>query len=162
MTDLTVERLRELLDYDPDTGLFTWRVRTRNSVKFGDVAGCFSSTGYWQIQIDGRKHRAHRLAWLYVTGEWPTSDLDHINGIRDDNRIANLRAATRSENGQNQREPQSHNKVGYLGVHSHQGKFRAIIILDGKKKHIGCFPTPEAAHAAYLEAKRRLHPFGTI
>ena len=161
MTELTAGRLRELLDYCPDTGVFTWKIRISN-VKVGDVAGCLEKDGYLRIQIDSRLHFTHRLAWFYVTGEWPPDQIDHINGIRDDNRIANLRAATRSENGQNRRKPQANNTTGYLGVTRHRGKFLAKIRLDGKRKHLGLFTTPEEAHVAYLEAKRRLHPFGNL
>lgn len=161
MTDLTVERLRELLDYDPDTGLFTWRVRTSKCVTVGAIAGCLDK-GYLRIQIDRRLHLAHRLAWLYITGDWPPAQIDHINGIRDDNRIANLRAATRAENMHNRRKPHSNTTSGYLGVSRYRGKFMAQIKLDGKSKFLGLFDTPEEAHAVYLEAKRRLHPYGTI
>ena len=162
MKELTVERLREVLDYCPDTGVFTWKIRTNSRVKVGDVAGCLDKDGYLRIQIDSRLHFTHRLAWFYVTGEWPPDQIDHINGIRDDNRIANLRAATRSENGQNRRKPQANNTTGYLGVTRHRGKFLAKIRLDGKRKHLGLFNTPEEAHAAYLKVKREIHPFGTI
>ena len=114
------------------------------------------------ISIDGRKHLAHRLAWLYVNGYCPPGDIDHINGDRAANRISNLRLATRSENLQNQSKAQKHNKTGLLGVSHRRGKFRAQIRVDGKKMHIGTFPTPEEAHTAYLEAKRQFHPFGTL
>lgn len=162
MRDLTAGRLRELLDYDPDTGVFTWKISRRGRVKAGDVAGALRHDGYIQIGIDGRLHQAHRLAWLYVTGESPPSEIDHISCVRTDNRIANLRLATRSENQQNQSKAQKRNKTGFLGVSPHQGKFQAQIKVDGKVRTIGRFPTPEAAHAAYLEAKRQLHPFGTL
>ena len=116
MSDLTAERLREVLDYGPDTGVFTWKIRTNSRVKVGDVAGALRPDGYIQISIDGRLHRAHRLAWLYVTGESPPDQIDHINGVRDDNRIANLRLATSAENKQNLRRAKSRNKTGFLGV----------------------------------------------
>ena len=162
MSDLTAERLREVLDYCPDTGVFTWKIRSNRRVKVGDVAGALRHNGYIQIGIDGCLHRAHRLAWLYVTGESPPSEIDHINCVKNDNRIANLRLATSAENKQNQSKAQKRNKAGFLGVSPHEGKFQAQIKVDGKKMHIGRFNTPEEAHAAYLEAKRRLHPFGTI
>ena len=84
---LTAERLREVLDYDPDTGVFTRKVRTASSVKVGDVAGSLNGKGYIRIRVDGRLYFAHRLAWLYVHGEWPVDQVDHINGIKNDNRI---------------------------------------------------------------------------
>lgn len=161
MSELTAERLREVLGYDPETGLFRWRVRTSN-VKVGDVAGCMRKDGYLIISINGRLHQAHRLAWLYVNGEWPPAEIDHIDGRRDFNAIANLREATHAENMHNRRKPQANNTTGYLGVSRYCGKFRALITLDRKLKHLGYFDTPEEAHAAYLEAKRRLHPFGMI
>lgn len=162
MKELTAERLRELLDYDPDTGVFTRKVRTANNVQVGDVAGALRHNGYIQISIDGRLHLAHRLAWLYVTGESPPSEIDHINGVKNDNRIANLRLATSAENKHNQRKPHADNTTGFLGVTHRRGKFMAQIMVDGKKKFIGDFKNPEEAHAAYLKAKRQFHPFGTI
>ena len=160
--ELTAERLREVLNYDAETGIFTWLARTRNRVAVGDVAGSPDRYGYLRIKIDGRIHSAHRLAWLYVHGEWPKDQLDHINGIRTDNRITNLREATNAENGHNRRKPHSNNTTGYLGVKRDRGRFQALIRLDGKQRYLGLFDTPEAAHAAYLEAKRRLHPFGNL
>lgn len=163
MKELTVERLREVLAYDQETGLFTRRVRTANCVKVGDVAGSLHRKGYIRINVDGRRYFAHRLAWLYVNGEWPPAEIDHINGVKDDNRIVNLRLATRIENMQNERVSRSNNKAGYLGVFLHScGKFSAKICIDGKNKHLGMFPTPESAHEAYLEAKRQLHHFCTL
>lgn len=159
---LTAERLREVLDYDPATGLFTRKVRTARNVQVGDVAGSLNGKGYICIRVDGRSHKAHRLAWLYVHGVWPQSGIDHINGIKDDNHIINLREATHSDNQQNLRKPHADNKIGLLGVSRSQGKFKAQIKVYGKVRTIGRFHTPEAAHAAYLKAKRQLHPFGTL
>src|ERR1700719_1662744 len=97
------DRLRELLSYDPETGVFRWLVRKRQNVKAGDVAGSFDGCGYCKISIDRRAYKAHRLAWLYMTGEWPPAEIDHINMNRADNRFANLRLATRHQNMANQR-----------------------------------------------------------
>lgn len=160
--ELTAERLREVLAYDPATGVFTQKVRTSIRVKVGAVAGSLHRRGYIHITIDGRRHFAHRLAWLYVTGEWPPDQIDHRNGIRDDNRVDNLRLANKALNMQNMREACADNKTGFLGVSPRRGKFRSTITVNGKQKHIGTFPTPEEAHAAYLKAKRQLHPFGTL
>ena len=104
--ELTAERLREVLAYDPDTGVFTWKARTSpfSRVNVGDVAGNLRRDGYIEICVDGRKHQSHRLAWLYVYGEWPADQIDHINGIRTDNRIANLREANNAENHHNLRK----------------------------------------------------------
>ena len=159
---LTYERLREVLHYDPETGVFTRLVRTSNRIKVGDVAGCSAGDGYVQIRVDGVRYLAHRLAFLWMTGEWPRDMIDHINGVRDDNRFANLRPATRAENMQNQRRAMSNSQTGLLGVTRVGKRFMATIQVDGRKIHIGTFDTPEQAHEAYLAAKRRLHPGCTI
>jgi hypothetical protein len=117
------------------------------------------------ISIDGKYQLAHRLAWMMVTGSEPNDDIDHVNGIRSDNRFANLRTATRGENMQNERAARSSNKSsGLLGVSWSKaaGKWAAGIKLNGKKRHLGLFTDQQAAHEAYLVAKRDLHPFCTI
>ena len=157
---LTQERLRELLHYDPETGIFTWRVN-RGCVKAGAVAGSYMTNGYLHFGIDGRTYMNHRLAWLYVHGEMPPDMIDHVNHIKDDNRIANLRLADMSLNKQNQKRALSNNKSGFLGVHYAKG-WRAAIRIDGKQVHLGRFKTPEEAHQAYLAAKRRFHAGCTI
>lgn len=163
MSDLTQSRLMHLLAYDPETGVFTWRVSPTNGVRVGTVAGGKRSDGYHQINIDGKHYRAHRLAWLYIHGHFPGL-IDHLNGIRADNRITNLRDVDCSINSQNQRRAQSANKSGLLGVcwHKCNAKWRAQIRLDGRKKHLGLFATADEAHAAYLEAKRLHHRGCTI
>lgn len=95
---LTKERLQELLIYNTVTGIFTWKVNRRGTAKAGTVAGRPNNKGYIDISIDGKRYKAHRLAWLYITGSWPENQIDHINRIRDDNRLANLRDVTQSEN----------------------------------------------------------------
>lgn len=163
--ELTAGRLRELLHYDPETGVFTRLARTSNSIKVGDVAGTADSDGYIQISVDGVLYRAHRLAWLYMTGAWSKGVIDHVNGVKGDNRFANLRPATNAENQQNQRRAQSSNKLGLLGVCRvcREGKrFKAQIMVDGRQIYLGTFDTPEQAHAAYLAAKRRLHSGCTL
>jgi hypothetical protein len=97
-TTLTQQRLHELLHYDPSTGAFTWRVAPNRRIIAGSVAGVTETNGYRRIRIDGRQYGAHRLAWLYMHGEFPPNDIDHINRTRDDNRSTNLRAVTRKEN----------------------------------------------------------------
>lgn len=163
-TELTAALLRELFDYGTDTGLFTRKVSTTNRVKVGDVAGAKNQKGYINIMVCGRLHPAHRLAWLYVHGIWPQGQIDHINGIRDDNRIGNLREATNAQNKQNMHGARSDSKTGLLGVRwndRHQC-WQARIMVDGKGRHLGNFDTAEDAHAAYLSAKRELHEFGEI
>ena len=156
---VTQARLKELLDYNPDTGVFTWRV-SRGSVKSGSVAGSENSEGYLQIRIYGKPYRAHRLAWLYTHGEFPTGQLDHINRVRTDNRISNLRAATNAENTQN-RSKRSDNTSGVIGVSWHKriGKWLAHIKLNGRLKHLGYYGTIEEAAAARAAAKAKLHTF---
>ena len=161
---LTPERLREVLTYDEATGVFRWKIRVAQRAKAGDVAGSAHSDGYRHIRVDGAMYKLHRLAWLYVYGRWPSAHIDHVNGIRDDNRLANLREADNAQNHQNKKRAQSNNASGYLGVcwHSQNRKWRAQIQAEGKKVQLGYFDTPEEAHAAYLKAKAELHPFQTI
>lgn len=160
---LTAARLRELLHYDPETGVFTWRVFRCGRAMPGAVAGR-KSGGYWCINIDGKTFKASRLAWLYVTGEYPTNVVDHRDTDRLNNRWANLRDIPQPHNLQNQRQAQSDNILGVLGVtrHAKNNKFQARITLNSKTRSLGYFHTAELAHAAYLEAKRRLHAGCTI
>jgi len=154
---ITPERLRALLAYDPETGHFTWRVPLSRRIRPGDRAG-YANDGYLLVRIDRRNYRGHRLAWLYTFGEWPNGDLDHINCDRADNRISNLREATRSQNQANMRRPR-HNTSGFKGASFHQrkGKWQAIIQKDGKTLYLGLFPTAADAHAAYCAAAQELH-----
>lgn len=161
--ELTQERLRALLHYDGDTGRFLWRVSRRGRAKIGTAAGTLGADGYLRILVDGGRYSAHRLAWLYVHGRWPSADLDHANGNPSDNRIANLRECNKSENQQN-RKPSKNSTSGYMGVTfvRSTGKYQAYIKRAGKQLHLGCFPTPELAHAAYLAAKKELHTFNPV
>ena len=159
---LTQERLKKILNYDPETGVFEWKTRTANCIHVGDVAGNNDKYGYWQIQVDGKCYFAHRLAWLYVYGVWPENHIDHIDGIKNNNRIVNLRDVTCLVNSQNQRNAHCINRVGMLGVEKHGGKFRARIRINGELKLLGTYSTPEAAHEVYLVAKRELHLGCTI
>lgn len=156
-SNLTAERLRELLHYDPETGIFTWREGRQGTAGKGAIAGGLNKRGYHRIGVDHHRYMSNVLAWLYVTGEWPTHDVDHRNGIRGDNHWENLRHVTRAINNQNQRRPHRGNKSGFLGVSPNRKGWSASIVSAGVKKHLGTFKTPEAAHQVYLEAKRRLH-----
>ena len=160
MTELTQEQLQELLSYDHDTGIFT-NLKSRGAVKIGSVAGYKNPNGYIYIAIDYKRYLAHRLVWLYIYGEFPVNQIDHINEIRDDNRIVNLRLATDLENKHNQSSPRTNTTSGYLGVGWHKGekKWRARIMVNGKQKHLGYFDTAEEASAVYLAVKRELHQF---
>lgn len=163
-TALTAERLRELLYYNPATGRFTWTLARRN-VRVGNEAGHADPRGYRYISIDNRQYCGHRLAWLYMTGEWPKSIVDHRNGKKGDNRWRNLRDTSAHGNAQNLRAPTTRNQLGFLGVIPPQGKrtqFKASIQVHGKSMHLGYHATPELAHAAYIAAKRQLHEGNTL
>ena len=166
-TRLTAERLRELLDYDPETGIFTYK--TKRGIQLpGSIAGSKMVRGNWSIGLECRRHSAHRLAWLYMTGKWPTLEIDHIDNNPLNNSWANLREVTSGQNSQNLRAPRKDNRSGYLGVYRH-GKnkrgddvWRSRIQVEGKVVHLGLFPSPELAHEAYVAAKRTLHPYGNL
>lgn len=161
---LTQERLKEVLDYNPETGVFTWKVYG-GCVKVGDVAGYINPRRYTVIGIDENIYRAHRLVWLYVYGKWPDDQIDHINGKRSDNRICNLRDVTNQVNAQNlKRATRVKTLTDYLGVYKTTNikPWRAQIDIDKKTMHIGYYKTPEEANEAYLKAKRMLHVGCTI
>lgn len=155
MNRVTQERLRELLDYDPATGIFTWRVtRNRNAIA-GSIAGTPDS-GYIKIWIDCRQYRAHQLAWFYVHGEW-VREIDHKNRIKSDTRLANLRPATRKHNSEN-RGLQRNNTSGVRGVtwNKKERKWSAQIRHNKRQMHLGWHGRFEDAVAARLSAEQRL------
>jgi len=161
---LTAARLRELLRYDPDTGAFI-RLSARASSHIGKQAGCVNKTlGYVIISVEGVTYYGHRLAFLWMTGEWPQGQADHINGDRADNRWSNLRDVPKTVNVQNVHQARRHNASGLLGVRKSRGggRWDGMITVDKRQKYLGSFATPEEAHAAYVEAKRRLHPGCTL
>jgi len=157
---LTQERLKEVLNYDPESGIFTRLVSTSNCVKVGDVAGTINSRGYLQIMIADKRYLAHRLAFLYMTGAFPKDCTDHINGIRGDNRWINLRQCTKTENGQN-RTSNKNSSSKYPGVccDKKAKKWRAQIKINGKVKYLGLFQAESEAYAVYCKAKAELHTF---
>ena len=159
---VSVERVKELLDYNPETGVFTWKSDRNSLIKKGDVAGTLATFGHIQLRVNHRCVLAHRAAWALTQGEWPKTDIDHINGDPADNRIENLRMVSRGHNLQNQRKAHRDSKSGRLGVKQVGKKWYAKIMADGVLHRLGIFLTPEEASAAYLEAKRRLHPGCTI
>lgn len=163
---ITQDRLKQLLSYNPETGDFVWINSTSNRVAKGKIAGTLRKSGYRQIRIDGKIYLSHRLAWLYVYGKLPDNLIDHISGWKADNRIVNLRKCTYSENSQNKRLSSNRGITGYLGVCFHKlkekVKFRAEINISGKGKHLGVFDSAEEAYSAYIEAKRKYHPFNTL
>jgi hypothetical protein len=158
----TIEHLRSSFSYDADTGVFTWVSHKKRPDLIGKIAGTRHSSGYWSIAVHNRKQLAHRLAWAYVTGEWPTQHIDHINGNKLDNRFCNLRQVTRFGNLQNMRKATKANKIGLLGVSAYQGKWAMLLMANGVRYRKTGFDNPEAAHEAYLELKRRLHDTCTI
>jgi len=154
LPELTGEQLRDVLDYDPETGLFSWRVRPATCMRAGDKAGTATVRGYISISIAGRGRLAHRLAWLYMTNEWPTGHIDHINGNKSDNRFCNLRQATPQQNTYN-RKISRVNTSGFKGVSAgRNGKWQATIRVGGRCKYLGEFTTPEQAHEVYIEWAR--------
>jgi hypothetical protein len=157
---LTPDGLRYWLHYDDQTGHFHWLRLGRNH-KIGVKAGTLRPDGYISIGVRKSHFLAHRLAWFYVHGVWPPELIDHVNGVRSDNRIANLRLADRRLNVENKRR-ESCNSTGLLGVKPNGNGFSARIGSRGVEHHLGTFRTPEEAHAAYVEAKRRLHKGCTL
>lgn len=163
MNQLTQQYLLEILDYNPDTGVFTNRFTRSNNSKVGQIVGTKCDSGYVRITIKEKTYLIHRLAWFYVHGYFPTKHLDHINGIKDDNRIANLREATGSENNQNMAMKRS-NTSGFIGVNwcKKSKKWESRIRHDGKRTRLGYYDTPQEAYAAYLKAKLELHTFNPV
>lgn len=148
---LTQEELKEILYYDPETGIFTW-LMSRGNVKSGVIAGCIITQRYRQIMISCKRYPAHRLAFLFMTGEIP-EEVDHINGERADNRWINLRACIHRQNCGNQKQRKD-NTSGFKGVHLYRpsNKWLASIGHKGKRIHLGLFVTAEAAAEAYNKA----------
>lgn len=162
---LTANRIRDVLIYDKETGLFVWRITLSNRAIAGANAGSFDKArGYMTIRIDGHLHQAHRLAWMYVTGEWPKNEIDHRDTDKLNNRIKNLRDVTFSENQQNVRIPRRHNTSGYLGVTwiKKLGKWKAQITIGKRCINLGCYSDASVAHDAYVCAKREYHEGNTL
>jgi hypothetical protein len=158
--NITQEMLHALLHYNEATGIFTWRVKGSSRSPAGSTAGTKNTLGYVVFKIAGTLFYAHRLAWLYMTGEWPTKGIDHKNGIRGDNRFSNLREADQSQNSENlpMKRKNSEYPIG-VGFQKKLNKFRARITKNQKNYTLGFFDSPEAAHKAYLEAKKVIHTF---
>jgi hypothetical protein len=153
MSTLTIERLRAALNYDPVTGVFTWKIRTSPRVAPGDVAGHLGKSGYVSLRLDGVLHQAHRLAWFYVHGEWPVDDLDHKDTMKSHNALGNLRPATDSQNLANV-SLRADNCSGVKGVswRARSKKWRAQIKVRGREYYLGLFDTIPAAAEAYKNA----------
>ena len=165
--NLTSQRVRELLNYDPDSGIFTGKVDVGRwgRIKAGTPTGSPDATGHLRIQVDGTLYYAHRLAWLVVTGEWPVGDIDHIDGAPANNRFANLRDVPHQTNTENRRRAARNKRSGMpIGVFidRRDGAIRADITVNGKARSLGRFNDAQQAHEAYLKAKRELHNGCTI
>lgn len=157
MQQLTADRLRQLVHYDPLTGEFRWQKQISSHAIPGRLAGTVSKhNGYLHIAIDKKIYRAHRLAWLYVHGEWPIR-LDHRNRVRTDNRIANLRLASISQNKANSRLRHD-NASGFKGAYrrNDSGRYQAAIRFEGRLISLGCYETAIEAHRAYITKAREV------
>lgn len=162
---LTPDRLRALLALDETVGVFRWRLDRTIKTRAGDVAGAVASSGRHLIKVDAFTYMRANLVWLHVTGAWPRHEIDHINGVRNDDRFVNLRDVDRTTNQQNMRAAFRSNKsTGLLGVSTEgrPGKFFARIRANGKSIRLGCYATAEEAHQVYVDAKRRLHQGCTL
>lgn len=146
---ITVDQIKAVLNYDPETGVFTW-------IKNGRVAGWANPLGYVYIRVLGKLRQAHRLAWLYVHGEFPAENIDHKNRVPGDNRISNLRPCTQRQNLANTATRRD-STTGIKGVNlMPHGRYRAMISRDGRMKHLGMFASAAEAQAAYLNAAREM------
>lgn len=149
---LDATTVRQVFDYDPDTGVLTWRRHARRET-VGKVAGWLEANGRIKVSFRGKNYQAHRIIWLWVHGRWPVNEMDHINRNPADNRIINLREATHSQNGANKVFKSA---TGFKGVtvEKRTGKFRASIWKNNNSIGLGTFSTAEAAAAAYLKAAK--------
>ena len=156
---ITQKRLKQLAAYESGTGLFICAQNRKGSKnKVGDVLGSATKSGYVEIQFDGRRYFAHRLAFLAMTGVMPDGVVDHINKKPSDNRWINLRDVTQVENGHNQDRSPQNNCTGFVGVHRWGGKYRAKLVVGKKQIHLGTFDEPSVAAAAYKTAKQEYLP----
>lgn len=155
---VSVDELKASLDYDSETGCFKWKINKGN-VKAGNIAGTKHYHGYLTININKKQYFSHRLAWVYFYGSWPDGFIDHINGIKTDNRIVNLRTVSYTGNNQNLRRSKKTNKSGLLGVswHKKTKKWQASIRINGVCTSLGYFDDPNEAHEMYVHAKRKHH-----
>lgn len=154
---LTQEELKREVVYCPDTGVFKSIVK-RKSRNIGDICGGVNFEGYLVFSIRSKKYMAHRLAWLYMTGEHPKMFIDHINGIKDDNRFVNLRDVSNAVNQQNRAKKKASAKNKYMGIcRIKSGKYIATICVDAKYVHLGTYETQEQAAISYLTAKKKYH-----
>lgn len=155
--------MRDILEYNPDTGHFTWIGKAGRSTRLGAVAGNINTDGYRRICVRGKRYYAHRLAWWFIYGVWPNKEIDHINLNKDDNRIVNLRLVTRSQNKQNMGAIRG-SASALKGAHWEPArkKWRAVIVANGKSIFLGRFKTDVEAAAAYAEAAKLYHTHNKV
>jgi hypothetical protein len=155
--NLTAQRLRELLHYDPDTGVFTWQIAPNKRIVVGAIAGTMTSDNYIAIRIEKVSYLAHRLAWLYAHGRWPVGFIDHINRITTDYRIKNLREVTPSENRQNSKVD-ARSRSGIKGVkRTKEGGWQANIQVNKRSFCLGTYKTKGDAIQAYIDRASKIH-----
>ncbi|ECF5934230.1 Pathogenesis-related transcriptional factor and ERF protein [Salmonella enterica subsp. diarizonae] len=157
MCKITQSYLHQILNYEPETGVFTWK-SPGNRAFIGRVAGCLDREGYVYFYVNKKRYFAHRLAWLYVYGFWPANLIDHVNGVRSDNRIINLREATRTECNRNSRRSKK-NTSGVKGVHwsKNEKKWRARCGFNGKQHSLGYFLNITDAERAVIVFRKKHH-----
>ena len=152
---ITQLELKEILDYNPETGVFTWKINKAYHIKIGSIAGSLKPTGYIQITINKKQYLAHRLAWLYVYGEWPKNQIDHVHGTEKGNSINNLRKVTHKQNQQNKKCHRAGKLLGCSYVKSTK-KWKSYIRFNGKQRHLGYFETELEAHNRHLQELNKL------
>ena len=153
--------IEDQLTYNPDTGLFKW-LEDNHRKKKGWFSGTDLGNGYLVIKINNKVVRTHRLAWYLMNGAWPKQQIDHIDGNNSNNKLSNLRDVSPAENSQNRRKVRPDSKTGVLGVSYRRERYVANIKINGERKCLGTFDTPEQSHQAYLEAKRKYHKGNTL
>lgn len=159
---ISPEELNKQFNYDPETGILTWKF-SKKGRRTNQALGNLNSGGYLRVGVNYQEYLVHRIIWTMVKGEWPVTDIDHIDGVTTNNKWDNLRLATESQNIQNQKKGHKGSASKYLGVSRNWGSsWRAEICINRVNKHLGTFATEEEAYAAYLEAKRKLHITNTL
>lgn len=158
-----IDEIKKFLRYHPVSGRFEWIADSGKCRYAGKEAGSAMGNGYVAVTIFKTRYYCHRLAWAFMTGAFPSEQIDHINGVKSDNRWTNLREATPTLNSQNNRRARKHNKTGFLGVVSVGLRFKARIGMPNRKIiYLGTFDTPQEAHDAYVDGKRKLHAGCTL
>lgn len=161
-SNLTKDQISSLFEVDVLQGTLAWKSKVKASACKSGQAGCLFGSGYRVVRINRSNYFVHRLIWLFAHGQWPAGEIDHINGVKSDNRLVNLRDVTKQVNKQNIRRANANNPSGLLGAHRWKDRWSSHINVDGKSITLGYFDTPEDAHAAYVAAKRTHHLGNTL